>query len=204
MAARKAVENRENDILNAAIKIFSERGYNAARTCDIAKEAGVSEGTVFRYFKNKDELLHKVMIKLIEILGNKLITKRLTKIIKDNREKGEREVLKQILKDRIELFETHEDIFKVVITEIQYNKELRDTFVKNIIMKGKDVISIFIEEGIASDIFREIDVAIVIRSFIGMVSMYIIQNKVFPEIIQIDKEKQLDEMVDLILYGIKK
>ncbi|MFD3157994.1 TetR/AcrR family transcriptional regulator [Haloimpatiens sp. FM7330] len=204
MAARKAAENRENEILEAAIKIFSEKGYNAARTSQIAKEAGVAEGTIFRYFKSKEELLNKVMIRLTKILGNKLITHRINKIIKDNSEKGEREILKEILKDRIELIENHQDIFQIVLTEIQYNSELRDAFVNNIVMKGKDVISKFLEQGILNESFRKVDVAIVIRSFIGMVGMYVIQNRFLPEIIKMDKEKQIDEMVDLFLCGIKK
>ena len=59
---RKAVENRENDILFAAIKIFSEKGYNAATTSEIAKEAAVSEGTIFRYYKSKKDLLEKMIV----------------------------------------------------------------------------------------------------------------------------------------------
>lgn len=45
--------NRKEAVLKAAVKIFSEKGYSAATTSEIAKEAGVAEGTIFRYFKTK-------------------------------------------------------------------------------------------------------------------------------------------------------
>lgn len=44
-------------ILNAAIKVFSETGYHRAQVARIAKEAGVADGTVYLYFKNKEDIL---------------------------------------------------------------------------------------------------------------------------------------------------
>jgi transcriptional regulator, TetR family len=44
---------RQWQILDAATKVFAEKGYEASRTSDIAKEADIAEGTIFRYFKTK-------------------------------------------------------------------------------------------------------------------------------------------------------
>src|SRR5512139_3625644 len=44
-------------ILDAAEKVFAERGFFAAKVADVAKEAGVADGTIYLYFKNKDDLL---------------------------------------------------------------------------------------------------------------------------------------------------
>ena len=44
---------KEEKILKSAIKIFSEKGFSASTTSEIAKDAGVAEGTIFRYFKTK-------------------------------------------------------------------------------------------------------------------------------------------------------
>lgn len=204
MGARKAAKDREKDILNAAIKVFSERSYNAATTSEIAKEAGVAEGTIFKYFKNKKELLNKVMIELITVFGNKFIISRLNRVIEENKGKSEREILKSIFMDRIDLIEKNQDIIKIIITEIQYQEDLREAFIKNIIMTGKDIITQFIENGIMNKTFREVNVHIAARSLVGMVAMYVMQSKLAPEVISIDKEKQVEEIVDLFLYGISK
>lgn len=55
-AAERGGDKRER-ILLAAERIFARRGFFAAKVSDVAKEAGVADGTIYLYFKNKDDLL---------------------------------------------------------------------------------------------------------------------------------------------------
>src|SRR3954467_8061748 len=54
--ADKAADKRDR-ILSAAERIFARHGFFAAKVSDVAKEAGVADGTIYLYFKNKDDLL---------------------------------------------------------------------------------------------------------------------------------------------------
>jgi AcrR family transcriptional regulator len=56
--ARPRSEDKRNAILDAATRLFAERGLTAAPTSEISKQAGVAEGTLFTYFKTKDDLLN--------------------------------------------------------------------------------------------------------------------------------------------------
>jgi AcrR family transcriptional regulator len=56
--ARPKSEDKRNAILDAATRVFAERGLTAAPTSEISKRAGVAEGTLFTYFKTKDELIN--------------------------------------------------------------------------------------------------------------------------------------------------
>jgi AcrR family transcriptional regulator len=56
--ARPKSEDKCNAILAAATRLFAERGLTAAPTSEISKEAGVAEGTLFTYFKTKDDLIN--------------------------------------------------------------------------------------------------------------------------------------------------
>jgi AcrR family transcriptional regulator len=56
--ARPKSEDKRNAILAAATRLFAERGLTAAPTSEISKEAGVAEGTLFTYFKTKDDLIN--------------------------------------------------------------------------------------------------------------------------------------------------
>jgi AcrR family transcriptional regulator len=58
---RKPATQKEADILEAATLIFSEKGYDGARTAEIAEAAGVTERTLFRYFRSKEALFRRVM-----------------------------------------------------------------------------------------------------------------------------------------------
>ena len=56
--ARPKSEDKRNAILDAATRVFAERGLTSAPTSEISKEAGVAEGTLFTYFKTKDDLIN--------------------------------------------------------------------------------------------------------------------------------------------------
>jgi AcrR family transcriptional regulator len=58
---RRLPEERPRQILEAALEVFAERGLSAARLEDIAKRAGVSKGTIYLYFPNKEELFREVV-----------------------------------------------------------------------------------------------------------------------------------------------
>lgn len=58
---RRLPEERPKQILDAAFAVFAERGLAAARLDDIAKRAGLSKGTIYLYFPNKEELFREVV-----------------------------------------------------------------------------------------------------------------------------------------------
>lgn len=59
-SARAVVADKREAILRAAIKVFAGKGYFNSKVSDIAGEAGIADGTVYLYFKSKDEILHSV------------------------------------------------------------------------------------------------------------------------------------------------
>ena len=196
--------SKEQDILNAAIKIFSEKGFSAATTNEIAKEAGVAEGTIFRYFKTKKEILKKVMIKLLMVFAEEVVIVRLSKVISDNKDKNERELLKALFKDRFDIIVKNWDMIKIVFTEVQYHEDLRNVFIENFAVRGKQLMGEFYEECVTRGIFKNYNSTIVLRSFVGIFGMYMIQRQVAPGLLVMDDDKQIDMMVDMILYGISK
>src|ERR1700690_246296 len=58
--ARPRSEDKRNAILDAATRLFAERGLTAAPTSEISKLAGVAEGTLFTYFRTKDDLINSL------------------------------------------------------------------------------------------------------------------------------------------------
>ena len=55
-------------ILDAAIRVFAEKGFHAARISDVADAAGVADGTIYLYFKNKDDLLLSIFEEKMDLL----------------------------------------------------------------------------------------------------------------------------------------
>lgn len=67
--------NKREKLLNTALKLFVEYGFHGTPTSKIAEEAGVSNGTLFRYFKTKDDLIVSLYIHVKEELSNYLSDK---------------------------------------------------------------------------------------------------------------------------------
>ncbi|MEO7538755.1 MAG: TetR/AcrR family transcriptional regulator [Pyrinomonadaceae bacterium] len=59
-AAPATASGKREAILRAAIKVFAGKGYFSSKVADIASEAGIADGTVYLYFKSKDEILHSI------------------------------------------------------------------------------------------------------------------------------------------------
>jgi len=71
---RRRARNARPKIERAALKLFVEEGINSATTRDIADEAGVSEGALYRHYKGKDELAHSLFMETHNRLGEMVVT----------------------------------------------------------------------------------------------------------------------------------
>ena len=63
------LERRRDDILDAAEKVFAEKGYHETGIADIAQVLGIGHGTFYRYFKNKQDIAATVMERVVERIG---------------------------------------------------------------------------------------------------------------------------------------
>ena len=89
-------ERRKQQIMVAAKRVFSEKGFSRATMDDIAKEAELSAGTIYLYFKNKDELCASLTLRILQYLQM-----RVEHVENERNVKGERqiELLKEALFD---------------------------------------------------------------------------------------------------------
>jgi TetR/AcrR family transcriptional regulator, fatty acid metabolism regulator protein len=66
VSSTRVVTDKREAILRAAIKVFAQKGYFSSKVADIAGEAGIADGTVYLYFKSKDEILHSIFDRAME------------------------------------------------------------------------------------------------------------------------------------------
>jgi len=105
-------EEKKNAILNAALKIFSRKGYVSAALDDVAKEAGVAKGTLYLYFKDKEDLFASTIMFVID---------RLAERIRENvRESmSPLEILETLAYHQLEFFAGNRNFFRVFQSIIQ-------------------------------------------------------------------------------------
>ncbi len=115
---RMTKEERRIQILESALKVFIYKGYNGSTTLDIAKEAHISEVTLFRYFDSKKQIF-------MEAIEPVLLTS-LKESIEEAKTLGSRDRLEYILKDRIRFVSENQEVIKLILMESQINPEIAD------------------------------------------------------------------------------
>lgn len=111
--------------LAAAIELFSQKGYSGTSTAQIADKAGVSQATIFKYFKTKSDLLAEIMQPMIPELKKAFLPqlKTHTKL---------EEAVHFIVQDRFHFLVQNAELIKILIQECLVNAELRQTLMANI------------------------------------------------------------------------
>lgn len=191
-------EYTEDKIMDAAIKLFYQKGYNGASTSEIAKEAGIAEGTIFRYFKTKKEILNQVLIKLIENLSQSLITDRMDMILKENKGQSTRDILKIILSDRVVMINENWETIKIILTEMQFHEDIKEAFFKNVVSRVDKLLDKLIESGIEKGNIKNINKVLIKQVVVGNFASYIIRKK----FMNCEDKINIDDVIDVLLNGI--
>jgi len=101
---------RQNDILQAAERVFAIKGYHKATIQDIAKEAQYAVGTIYLYFKDKEALYLQLIEKKLKDLSSE-IKKEVNKV------GGPKEKIQVLVRKQLAYFEEHQDFFKIYFLE---------------------------------------------------------------------------------------
>jgi AcrR family transcriptional regulator len=193
--SKKTVEQRRQDILEASLSIFAQKGYNGSTTAEIARLAGVAEGTIFRHFSTKKDLL-------IAVLEPKII-EGLIQLDKEHREDTPTEFFRYFMSNRLALIKENDSLIRLMFAEAQYHIEVREALFKGILGQGISIIKPWFEKGVERGDFRALPFLPTIRSFMGMVMFYGLFGHVF---LGLSSEKTEDEavdhMLDLFLNGL--
>lgn len=194
-SSNRTVKNRRQDILEAGLKLFAEKGYNGSTTAEIARAAGVAEGTIFRHFPTKKDLL-------IAVLEPKVL-EGLVQLNKEHSEDTPTEFFRCFLRNRLELIKKNESLIRLMFAEAQYHIEVREALFNGIIGQAISITKPWFEKGVERGDFRALPFLPTMRSFMGMVMIYGLFGHVF---IGLSPEKTIEEatdhILDLFLHGL--
>ncbi|MEE2525435.1 TetR/AcrR family transcriptional regulator [Hyphobacterium sp. HN65] len=200
--ARRRPEDRPDEILSAALEIFTENGFATARVEDIAKRAGLSKGAVYLYFDSKEAMLKA----LVEQSAGRIVNAASTLSMMGAEQDPEatyRAILKMAL---IALADP--DISaapRLVLAEAGQFPELAQFYRKRVIEVGRMAMRHLVEEGRKSGRFRDIPSEAALLTFIGPAVAQMMLSTVFrleddPEP---DPSELADAIADIVLNGLK-
>lgn len=193
---------RPQEVISAAFSLFVERGFAATRLEDVALRAGVSKGTLYLYFQNKQELFKAVVREsLVPVIdeADKLL---------EGFEGPSASLFEHIMLGWWERFgaTSRAGITKLVMAEAGNFPEIAAFYHEEVILRGNALIERLLARGIASGEFRAVDIPVARRVLMAPMLMLITWRHTFAPCSaeNIDPEQYLKTFIDFSLNGLLK
>ncbi|HEU4852926.1 MAG TPA: TetR/AcrR family transcriptional regulator [Telluria sp.] len=194
-------EARPQELLASALDLFVERGFAATRLEDVARRAGVSKGTLYLYYANKEELFKAVVRdSIVTAIGDAEDTIAVY-------EGHSAELLRAILFGWWEKVggTKASGIVKLVMAEAHNFPDLAEFYREEVIVRGSRVISSMLERGVARKEFRPLDIDTSTQVLIAPMLMLMLWKHSFGPCAkdQLDPERFLSNFADMALAGLQ-
>jgi TetR/AcrR family fatty acid metabolism transcriptional regulator len=192
---RLAIADKRQAILRAAISVFARGGYFNSKVADIAREAGVADGTVYLYFKSKEDILHSIFDRSVEdALG---AARKRVKRLSDPREK-----LRQIAHMHLERLGADRDLAVVFQVELRGSTKFMEEFSAAGFAEYLALIRSTFEEGQRAGLFRaDLNARVVAKVLFGaldeMATNWILSKRRYK------LAPMADQVLDIFLNGVR-
>ena len=191
--ARRRSDDKRSRILQAAVKVFARRGYFASRVADVARRAGVADGTIYLYFRNKEDILVSLFD---EVMSEHLEGKR--RLVEPGA--GAPARLRAIAERHLGLLGRNRELAVVFQVELRQSTKFMERFTASWLQDYFSLIGEVIEQGQREGTLRaDLPVKVATKAFFGvldeMVTSWILSRK------QYDLVGLAGPVVDLFLHG---
>jgi TetR/AcrR family transcriptional regulator, fatty acid metabolism regulator protein len=193
-SVRPPVADKREAILRAATRVFARNGYFGSKVADIARDAGVADGTVYLYFKSKEEILHSIFDRGME----EAITegRKQFETITDPREK-----LRRIAHLHLERLGADRDLAIVFQVELRSTTKFMEEFSAAGFAEYLGLIRAAVEEGQSAGVFRkDLNPKVVAKVLFGaldeMATNWILSQRRYK------LAPMADQVLDIFLNGV--
>jgi len=194
----KVVEDRREQIIDAAMRVFSQKGFTRATNKDIAREAGITPGLIYHYFENKEALLKAIIegrtpLRLINTLPPQVLTMPPEVFL--------RFMILQVL--GIVEEEKFVQLLQVVFPELIYNPNMRQ-IAMGIIQRVIGFLGGYFESKMEIGELRRADPALTAQVLLGSVMAFVLRRRIIrdPIALQYSQEQMADSLVETVLKGL--
>lgn len=193
---KKSASDKYQRIIHAAIKVFSQKGFFHAKVADVARAADVADGTIYLYFKNKDDLL----VSIFEHSMDYFIQTASAEIAKVS---GPEDKLKRFITLHLESVKKNPNLSQVLQVELRSSSKFMRDYKPEKFFDYLNLLEKIIIEGQEKGAFnRNINASIVKRSIFGAIDElaleYVLTKKKRYEI-----EEAAAYLSNLLLNGIR-
>lgn len=188
-------------IVQAAVEIIAEKGFAAASTSEIAQRAGVAEGTIFRHYKTKKDLLVSIVSPIIGRLVSPFVLNNFKEVLVTDYPTFE-DFLRAMLRNRIKFAKDHLKVIKILLQEIPFQPALKNAFIEQVGRKVMErmigIITHFQEKGEIIKIPPPDVARFAASSVLGLLATHLLLLPDLPW----DEERAIEQTIQLLLHGL--
>ncbi|HXT15602.1 MAG TPA: TetR/AcrR family transcriptional regulator [Gemmatimonadaceae bacterium] len=189
-------------IAAAAIEAFAMQGFNGTATSDIAKRAGVAEGTIFKYYPTKKKLLIGAVAPLMMRALTPMLRRSVERVLSADYATFEDFVI-AFARDRLDFAQAHPALLKLLVQEIPFHPELREHFERIVFAQVFPLALSAIERFQARKQIRAMPPLTVARIMGSVIVGYVV-SRVFlaPDAVW-DDEREIDTLAGVLARGLR-
>ena len=199
---RRRKDARPEEILSAALDVFTERGFAATKLEDVARKAGVTKGTIYLYYESKEALFKAIVRQTIVpvIAKGEEIAQAFTGSARDLFEKLVREYWRLVGETELA------GIPKLMMAEAGNFPELARFYYQEVVTRGHKLMAGVLERGIKAGEFRPVNIAVATKLAMSPLMHAVVARKAFAACMPegFDVASYLNTHIDLYLHGIAK
>lgn len=196
----KIVEDRREQIIDAAMRAFSQKGFTRATNKDIAREAGITPGLIYYYFESKEALLKAIIeirspIRLMTTLPQHMLTMPPQLFM--------RFMIQQVL-DIVES-ENFVGLIRVILPEIVHGDDPEMTsLVGSALLRVMGFIDSYLEAKMQSGELRHTEVSVTTQIIFGSVMGFVLRRQILrdPVALSFSHEQIANSIVETVLEGL--
>ena len=201
-SVRMAGEERRLQILAVAVRLFSQKGFRGTTTKEIAQAAGVSEAMVFRHFATKEEL-YAAILDHKACSGDRFEPEEMAA---DGIErKDDRAVFESLALGALNHHEKDPEFQRLLLHSALEKHELAEMFFDKFVRRVYEFLGGYIRDRQREGALIEMDPAVVVRCFVGMVMHHSLNNNLWDpdrRLLNISNESAAKHFTDILLKGI--
>jgi len=207
VGSRMSGDERRSQILLIAIKLFSQKGFSASTTKEIARLAGISEAMVFRHFATKSELYHAILDYKACEGGTKnppWTNPVLKRAIED---KDDYAVFYNFALGALLHHKEDVDFMRLLFYAALDEHELSQMFFDQFVSRIYDFIGSYIRQRQADGAIREVEPRVVVRAFLGMLIHHSLNNILWDKkrrLLDVTDEEAAKNFTEILLKGVLK
>ena len=188
-------------IVEAAVATFVEHGYHGSATSEIARRAGVAEGTIFRYYRTKQALLLGVVAPLLIRAITPLMRQRLERVMSVEYVSA-RAFVRALAAERLEFVRAHPDVLRLVVQEIPFHPELRLRFHAVFVSTFQPLLFAALDRMRARKLIGSIETPRAARLIVSSIIGFVLVRVLLEPGAVWDDEAELDAIADVVGGGL--